>query len=198
MSRSAKQDRFVEEYLVDLNATQAAIRAGYSPKTAGIQGHDILKRPKVAEAIAKAFKKRSERTEITQDRVLKELARIGFSDLRRVMTTGGNLKDPLLWDDDVAPAISSIEVVTKPGPPNKDGEREVEHVAKIKTWDKVAALEKIGRHLGMFPTRVEHTGRNGGPVSVQSDYSPEFLSRLSKATLEDMRQAALSGTKDDG
>ena len=74
----AKRQRFVEEYLIDLNATQAAIRAGYSAKTAGSIGEEILKKPEIQEAIQAAMKARSERTEITADRVLKELGRIAF------------------------------------------------------------------------------------------------------------------------
>lgn len=150
MALTAKQERFVAEYLIDLNATQAAIRSGYSARTADQQGSRLLANVKVAAAIAEAQAKRSDRTQITQDRVLKELAKIGFSDLRKMLTPGGNLVDPQEWDDETAGAISSMEIVTRPGGVNEDGEREVEHVAKIRAWDKLAALEKIGKHLGMF------------------------------------------------
>lgn len=79
MSLTPKQARFVEEYLIDLNATQAAIRAGYSKKTAGQIGDQNLKKLHISKSIQEAQAKRSERTEITQDRVLQELARIAFS-----------------------------------------------------------------------------------------------------------------------
>lgn len=150
MALTAKQGRFVAEYLIDLNATQAAIRAGYSEKTAEQQGSRLLSNAKVASAIAEAQSKRSKRTEITQDRVLAELAKIGFSDLRRALNEHGNLKGPQDWDDDTAGAIASIEVVTRSVGVNSDGEREIESIAKIKTWDKLGALEKLGKHLGMF------------------------------------------------
>lgn len=150
-SLSAKQARFVEEYLLDLNATQAAIRAGYSRKTAEQQGPRLLGNVGVAAAIAAAQAARSKRTEITQDRVLAELAKIGFSDLRKTMTKGGSLMDPQAWDDETAGAIAAIEVVTRPsGDVDEDGNRAVEHVHKIKAWDKLSALEKLGKHLGMF------------------------------------------------
>ena len=167
MSLSAKQNRFVEEYLIDLNATQAAIRAGYSKKTAYAQGQRLLKHVEVQEAAQKAMQERSQRTLVTQDRVLLELARIGFSDLRNCLTSSGHLIDPQDWDDETAAAISSIEVVT-----NRSGEKDaddrpiVEHTHKIKLWDKNSALEKLGKHLGMYVERHEHSGKDGGPVQV--------------------------------
>lgn len=80
MALTGKQKRFVEEYLVDLNATQAAIRAGYREKTAGQIGFENLKKPEIQEAVAKAIQERQARTEITQDRVLSELGRVAFAD----------------------------------------------------------------------------------------------------------------------
>lgn len=80
MALNQKQERFVAEYLIDMNATQSAIRAGYSKKTADVQGARLLTNAKVQEALQEAIKKRSERTEITQDQVLHELAKIGLKD----------------------------------------------------------------------------------------------------------------------
>lgn len=146
-----RQSRFVDEYLIDLNATQAAIRAGYSEKTASAVGFENLRKPKIAAAIQERMKNREERTEVTQDRVLKELARLGFADLRGVFTDSGNLKMPSEWSDAMAAAVSSVEVVVRPsGEYDEDGRPEVEHVHKFKLWDKNAALEKIAKHLGMF------------------------------------------------
>ena len=82
---TAKQQRFVEEYLIDLNATQAAIRAGYSPKTANEQGARLLANASVQEAIAKAMAERSRRTGISQDRVIQELARIAFVNPKNII-----------------------------------------------------------------------------------------------------------------
>lgn len=148
---TARQSRFVDEYLVDLNATQAAIRAGYSTKSAGIVGFENLKKPKIAGMISERMKKREDRTEITQDRVLKELARLGFADLRDIFTPSGHLKQPSEWSDAMGAAVSSVEVVIRPsGEFDEDGRPEVEHVHKIKLWDKNSALEKIAKHLGMF------------------------------------------------
>lgn len=146
---TAKQARFVEEYLIDLNATQAAIRAGYSEKTAGSVGSENLQKPDIAAAIAEAKADRSERTKITQERVLMELAKVGFMDIRSLFD-GSSLKDIRDLDDGAAGAISSIEVIAKPGSPDESGSREVELVHKVRLWDKLSALEKLGKHLGMF------------------------------------------------
>ncbi|WP_206540419.1 terminase small subunit [Leisingera sp. ANG-M7] len=166
-----KQKRFAEEYLIDLNATQAAIRAGYSEKTAGRQGFDLLKKPEIQKAVQEGMERRAERTEITQDRVLQELAKVAFSDLRKVLTPGGALIDAQDWDDDVAGFISSVEVVKKPsGEQDEEGRPIVEHVHKIRAWDKMAALEKLGKHLGMFVDRSKHevSGPDGGPIQTES------------------------------
>lgn len=154
-----KQKRFAAEYLIDLNATQAAIRAGYSEKTAGQKGFDLLKKVEIQKLIQEGVEKRSERTEITQDQVVRELAKVAFSDLRKVLTASGGLVDTQDWDDDVAGFVSSVEVVKKPsGEFDEDGRPIIDHVHKIRAWDKMAALEKLGKHLGMFVDRskIEH------------------------------------------
>lgn len=110
MELTPKQERFVAEYLIDLNATQAAIRTGYSAKTAASQGARLLKQGGVARAVQAAQQARAVRTEITQDRVLQELARIAFFDIRRLYRADGSMKDPCELDADTAAALASIEV----------------------------------------------------------------------------------------
>lgn len=88
---TAKQRAFVRDYLIDLNATQAALRAGYSEKTAYASGAENLKKPQIATAIEAAMKNRADRTEITADRVLRELAKIGFADIHRAIKWQGTL-----------------------------------------------------------------------------------------------------------
>ena len=179
MALTDKQQRFVEEYLIDLNATQAAIRAGYSEATAEQQASRLLSNVKVAEAIAEAQSQRSQRTQITQDRVLQELARIGFSDLRKCLTPTGHLLDPHDWDDDTAASISSIEVVTNmKSEKDADGKTPIEHTHKIKVWDKNSALEKLAKHLGMFVERKEITGKDGGPIEFAETAPSEKLKAL--------------------
>ena len=160
MALTDKQQRFVEEYLTDLNATQAAIRGGYSEKTARQVASENLSKPDIADAIAQAKAERSERTKVTQDRVLEELARLSFSDLRNVMTDKGSLLDPQDWDDATAASIASIEVVTSSGDHGEDenGRKIVERTHKIKTWDKNVALEKLAKHLGMYEADKSDVG----------------------------------------
>ena len=142
-----KQKRFVEEYLIDLNATQAAIRAGYSPATAKEIGCENLTKPNISEAISKAMAERSRRTGINQDRVLQELARIGFAKITDVVDPETAEIRTDASDDDLA-CIQSIKIK-----PNEFGpEREV------KLYDKKAALVDLGKHLGLFKDKVELTG----------------------------------------
>jgi phage terminase small subunit len=137
---TAKQKAFVNEYLVDLNATQAAIRAKYSVKTACKIGSENLQKPDIQTAIAEIRAQLTESTAITPEKVLREMGRLAFSDLRNVLDEDGNLKNPKNWDDDAAAAISSLELTGQGA----------EKVSKIKAWDKNSALEKIAKHLGMF------------------------------------------------
>ncbi len=156
-----KQKRFVEEYQIDLNAKQAAIRAGYSKKTAQEQGSRLLSNVKVSEAVAEACAKRSAEAGLSADRVLQELACIAFSDLRNCLTAGGNLLNPQDWDDNTAAAISSIEVVSNSrGVKDENGCEEIEYVHKIKTWDKNAALEKLGKYFALFVDRTENVNHH--------------------------------------
>lgn len=142
-----KQKRFVEEYLIDLNATQAAIRAGYSPHTAKDIGCENLAKPNIAAAISQAMAERSRRTGINQDRVLQELARIGFAKITDVVDPDTAEIRPDASDDDLA-CIQSIKIK-----PNEFGtEREV------KLYDKKSALVDLGKHLGLFKDKLELTG----------------------------------------
>lgn len=142
-----KQKRFIEEYLIDLNATQAAIRAGYSPHTAKDIGCENLAKPNVAAAISQAMAERSRRTGINQDRVLQELARIGFAKITDVVDPETAKIRPDASDDDLA-CIQSIKIK-----PNEFGtEREV------KLYDKKSALVDLGKHLGLFKDKLELNG----------------------------------------
>lgn len=173
-----KQRAFVREYLIDMNATQAAIRAGYSEKSAFVEGSRLLKHAKVGAAVDAAMKNRAERTGITSEMVLKELAKIGFSDIRKaikwrahlveeednpeggdiavvktIVTNQVELIGSEDLDDETAAAISEISQ-------NQGGG------IKLKLHDKRAALVDIGKHLGMFKEKVELTGKDGGPIET--------------------------------
>ena len=137
-----KQQRFVEEYLIDLNATQAAIRAGYSPKTATAIASENLAKPNISAAIACAMAERSKRTGITQDRVLEELAKVAFIKLTDIVDDTGKIKADAT-DEDRA-CIESNKYKRTDTDTGYSEEREVKASPKLK------ALELIGRHLGMF------------------------------------------------
>ncbi len=163
-----KQKRFIEEYLIDLNATQAAIRAGYSPKTANEQASRMLANVSIQTEISKAMAERSRRTGINQDRVLRELACVAFVNAKDVI----NMEDATLREgacpDDTA-AIQSVKVKTF----GEDGiERE------IKIGDKLKALEMIGRHLGMFKDNLN--------VAVEtSEKLDDIISQIGGGGLEE-------------
>ncbi|HEK1684097.1 TPA: terminase small subunit [Pseudomonas putida] len=169
MALTAKQQRFVDEYLIDLNATQAAIRAGFSAKTARQAGNRLLTNVDIQQAIQAGMEARSGRVAITQDMVLRELAKIGFSDIRKVVRWGETtvrmvdgeeesaedmvpyhglaLIDSTEIDDDTAGAIAEVSQ-------GKEG-------LKVKLHDKKGALVDIGRHLGMFG--------HGGPSELDEE-----------------------------
>lgn len=144
---SAKQERFVEEYLIDLCAKQAAIRAGYSPKSAEKIGYELLQNTRVRARVDEAIADRSRRTGVNADRVVRELARIAFLDPTRLVNMDHATLLADASEDDRA-AIAGIKVKVIPGGEEGDiVERE------IKFWDKNRALELLGKHLAMFTDR---------------------------------------------
>jgi len=139
-----KQALFVQEYLVDLNATQAAKRAGYSDPNIGRQ---LITKHNISKAIQKAFKKREKRTQITADRTVKELAKIAYLDPRKFFDENGHLKHVAELDDDTAAALAGMDVITKY---SKDEDAEPEFIKKVKIADKLKALESLGKHQGIY------------------------------------------------
>lgn len=157
----AKHARFVAEYLVDLNATQAAIRAGYSPKTAHVIGPRLLGNVAVSAAIQEGQAKRLKKLDITAERVLSEMATIAFSDIRNVFDDRGNLRLVNELPDDVAPAIASVEVARERVTRLGDGDSGIkveECVIKVRAWDKVKALELLAKNLGLLKDRLQLEG----------------------------------------
>lgn len=158
---TAKQKAFVSEYLVDLNATAAAIRAGYSEKSARKVGSDTLAKPHVQAAIEEALAERRERVEVTQDQVVAELARIAFSNPRDVMEWGpGGVR--LRPSSELTPDQAAIVAEVSETASQNGGS------LRLKTHDKVRALELLGKHLGMFTEKREISGPNGTPLTPPS------------------------------
>ena len=143
------QSVFVQEYLIDLNATQAAIRAGYSKKTAEQQGYQLLQKPSVQAAIAARQKEREQRTAVTADRVLLEAARLALFDPRKLFNDDGSPKGINELDDDTAAAVAGIEVVEQFEGSGKDRVF-VGRLKKYRIADKNSALEKLFRHHGLY------------------------------------------------
>ncbi len=149
-----KQKRFVSEYLIDLNATQAAIRAGYSPKTANEQGARLLANVSIAQTIQKAMQDREQRTEITQDRVLQEYARLAFYDPRKLFQPDGTPKPIEALDDDTAAALSGLEV-REEFEGTGENRTFAGYTKKYKLANKLGALDSLAKHLGLFDTKEE-------------------------------------------
>ena len=156
---TAKQKRFVEEYLIDLNATQAAIRAGYSPNSARDIGSENLTKPHIRARVDEALAERSKRTGINADRVVRELARIAFVNAADVINFDTATLSENASEDDTA-AIASVKVKTIPTDAGEGVERE------IRMCDKLKALELLGKHLGMFNNDPE----SNVPVTVVINY----------------------------
>jgi len=156
-----KQQAFVENYLIDLNATQAAIRAGYSAKTAYSIGEENLRKPEIQGVIEQAKKEREQRTEITADRVLKELAKIAFTDIKDFMEFGP--EEATVIDNESGEPVKLIRAAVQVKPSSQvDGSvlAEVSQTRdgiKVKPHDKMKALELIGRHLAMFTDKVDQS-----------------------------------------
>ena len=142
-----KQQLFVDEYLIDLNATQAAIRAGYSVDTAREIGCENLTKPNIQQAIAKAMAERSKRTGINQDRVVLELAKIAFVKMTDVVDPDTGEILPNASDDDLA-CIESVKFKQSDNQYGGSIEREVKLSPKMK------ALELLGKHLVCGMTRL--------------------------------------------
>lgn len=168
---TAKQQRFVDEYLIDLNASQAAIRSGYSEATARSQGQRMLTNADIAEAVNRAIEDRAKRVGVTQDMVLRELAKMGFSNMLDYLTPRN---DGLVSIDfsaltrEQASAIQEVTIdqVRLPEKDEKGNDVRADRV-KFKLADKRGSLELLGKHLGMFKDKLEVTGSEGGPLLVQ-------------------------------
>lgn len=159
-----KQRRFVDEYLVDLNATQAAIRAEYSEKTARQQGQRLLTNVDIQAAIQEARAQQQERTQITADAVLREYAKIAFFDPRKLFQDNGQPKDITMLDDDTAGALAGLDVLEEYEGSGRDREF-VGYTKKYKIADKLRALDALGKHLGLFDKDGGDEDNDGGGIA---------------------------------
>lgn len=153
-----QQLRFCEEYLIDLNGKQAAIRAGYSEDSATQQASRLLTYANVSAKITELTARRSARAAINADQILAELSRIGYTDIRSIFKDDGTIKDVKDWPEDLARAIASVEVLEEYDGSGKD-RTWIGFTKKVKFWDKPRALELMGKHKALFPNKFEHSGK---------------------------------------
>lgn len=203
MKLTEKQKRFVEEYLIDLNATQAAIRAGYSEKRASEIGYQQLQKTTVQEAIQKAKDERSKRTEITADMVLREYAKLGFSNISDYLKV--NTREVVVdYDRDeegrkipIKEWSQSVELFDTDGISREkmDAVAEIKQTKDgiaLKLHDKKGALDSIARHLGMFNDNINIGNKDDKPFQTSNTND---LSKLSVKELKEL-ESILSKTSD--
>lgn len=142
---SEKEERFCQEYIIDLNAAASARRTGYSERTAKEIGYENLTKPHIIDRIQELKEARSKRTEITADKVLKELAKIGFSNIQDYIEDDHTIKNLKEIGRNKSAAISSIKKTTR-----KIGAELVDETIEFKLYDKKGSLELIGKHIGFF------------------------------------------------
>lgn len=176
---SPKRQRFVDEYLIDQNATQAAIRAGYSAKTATEQGSRLLTFVEVKAAVDAALAEQQKRVQIDADRVLMEYDKISRADIKDFLSFRTE-KIQVGVDKDTGQPIFEYRQVVEMKPSEKvDGTmiNEVsispKGVLTFKLHDKKGALDSLARHLGLFVDKVEHTGKDGKPIEIAATLTPE-------------------------
>lgn len=183
---TARQSAFVTEYMVDLNATQAAIRAGYSERTAQEQAARLLGNAIVAAAIQREMEKRTERVHVDADRTLLELAALAYSDITDVAQWDGDTFR-LTPSSELSPqarrSIQSIKVRrNRQVQRDETGAWETETI-EVKLWDKVAALDKVMRHLRLFPADNHVT------VNIERDQRVTVLMATLNCTRDEALQA---------
>jgi phage terminase small subunit len=150
-----KQQRFVAEYLIDLNATQAAIRAGYSKKTAEQQGNRLLGKAQIQAAVSAGKQRQLTHADLSAVRVLEELRRLAFSDVRELFTEQGDLKPLRDLTPEQSAAIASVEVLIKNA---KAGDGQTDTIHKIRLWDKSKTLDTLAKHFNLLTEQVQHAG----------------------------------------
>jgi phage terminase small subunit len=155
-----KQERFANEYVIDLNGAQAATRAGYSARTATEKAYVLLRIPEIADLVERLIAERAVLTGMEQQQVINELAHLGFSSVDHY-TVDPDTGELRLTECAPLGAMAAVQSVKQ----RKRVSRGVTiYETELTLWDKPKALLLLGRHVGLFPNRVEHTGPNGAPL----------------------------------
>ena len=169
-----RMKKFVDEYLIDFNATQAAIRAGYSPDTANEQGSQLLARPDIRELVAEGQKAIAERTQTFQDNAVDELKIVGFSDLADFLTVKeGGIVEQKSFDQLTKEQTKCIKKIKQVVRSSHSADGTILHqtaTLEVELHDKLRALELLGRHLGMFNDTLRLEGAL--PLTISFDVLP--------------------------
>lgn len=171
-SLTPKQAAFCAEYLIDLNGCQAAIRAGYSKKTARSVAAENLTKPDIQAEVARLMGDRSRRVEVTADNVLAELLKIAMADIGQAFKEDGSLKTLHDMPEEIRRAIAGVDVFEEFEGRGEDREQ-IGFTKKVRFWDKTKALEMLGRHLRMFTDKMEHSVPGGIAVGGVAPLTPE-------------------------
>lgn len=163
-----KQQRFCEEYVIDLNATQAAIRAGYSENTAIAQASRLLANVNISAYITELQDKMREKIGITAENVINELAKIGFSNIQDFVNGGNSILELKHLDRDKVAAVSGIETEVT------EFNGVITTKTKLKFHSKVAALNDLGKHLGIF----DKDNKQKAPVINIEALTPDQLNKI--------------------
>jgi phage terminase small subunit len=193
MRKLTKRERFfVAEYPKDWNGTEAVIRSKYKVKNrqrASEIAYQLLQKTPVVEAINRAVKERLQRIGVHTERVLTELARVGLSDIRSLYDEDGRLKHPKDWDPETAAAVAGVEVTEEFEGKGED-KKHVGTTKKVRVFDKVRALESLGKHLGLFPSDKK-ADDEGGPKEFNITNLELSAKLVLLVTLMTQRQKAL-------
>ena len=164
-----KQERFVAEYLVDFNATAAAVRAGYSSRTADAIGYENLRKPGIQARVQATVQRHLDTLDLSLERIVQEAARVGISDIRALVDRHGRLRPISELSADAAAAVSSVRVTSR-----SLGDGTTEMVSEYKLWPKLKALEFVAKLRGLLGQKVtEETGESWADVLIRMSAEDE-------------------------
>ena len=172
---TAKQKMFCKEYIIDLNASQAVLRAGYKTKKPNIMGAENLSKPIIKNEIKRLMKGRVEKLDLDADMVLKELMKLGFSNIQNLYDKNGDLLPIHKLPEDVAATITEV---------TEDQINEVTVRRKYKIASKAESLKPLGKHLKLFPNKHEVSGPGGEPI-VTVNIDPKDYKKIREQMIKD-------------
>jgi len=160
---SPRQQVFVAEYILDFNVTRAYKAAGYTGANTASKAYKVLQLPQVQKELTRQLKERQKSRKITTDRVIEELSKVALADIRELFDENGNIINPKLMNDTLAASIASIELFrdNRACTPVAGEAKFATKIKAVRKWDKMKALELLGRYLGLDKVKYELTGPNG-------------------------------------